>query len=291
MKHSVVRVTGGVGNQLFQYAFGRALELAHGVGVRYDLSWFSAPAGSYVPRPFELDAFAVRAERADPWVSALAKQQGSIFRALGAGLFPSLVKDRSYREPRFSYTPIQTDERIPRYYDGYWQSEKYFGRYAETLRHELRSVRPPVGINAERARMIQGCDAVSLHVRRADYLSHQGASATYAVLGADYYAHALGMVLHERPSAHIFVFSDDPAWAQEHIRSSAPVHFINGNTGIEDLGLMRMCGSHIIANSSFSWWGAWLSGSPDGMVIAPVKWFKNPNMDTRDLIPDRWRRL
>jgi hypothetical protein len=113
-------------------------------------------------------------------------------------------------------------------------------------------------------------------------------------LGLDYYRRAVDVILQQCRGAHFFVFSDDPDWARANVEVPAPLHFVTHNSArpdFEDLRLMSLCRHHIIANSSFSWWGAWLNGGSGKVVVAPTQWFIDPRIDTRDLIPPGWIRV
>jgi len=135
---------------------------------------------------------------------------------------------------------------------------------------------------------------VSLHIRRGDYVSNRSTLEIHGVLGIDYYVRALNLMEEKVKEPQIFVFSDDIPWARDNLKTNLPLQFIDHNgveKNYEDLRLMSNCKNHIIANSSFSWWGAWLSSNSEKIVITPMNWFNQSNMDTRDLIPVSWYRI
>jgi hypothetical protein len=177
------------------------------------------------------------------------------------------------------------------YLHGYWQSERYFAAHADTLRHDLRIVTPPSPENAEMARQIAAAPSVSLHVRRGDYLQ----SGAYAACSGDYYRAALHLVAEAAGlTPTIFVFSDDPAWARDHLDlpfAKVVVDFNGRDTDYEDLRLMSLCRHNVIANSSFSWWGAWLNRHPGKVVVAPKRWFADKHLQNPDLLPAGWLSL
>ena len=145
-------------------------------------------------------------------------------------------------------------------------------------------------------RQIEGAkQPISVHIRRGDYVSHPEFSQSFGFVGVDYYRSAIARLMAQFPDACLFLFSDDPAWVQDNLAPDAPCVFVK-NTGpdadVDDLQLMSLCKHHIIANSSFSWWGAWLNADKRKVVIAPDRWFKNkPDWDTKDLLPPTWLRL
>ena len=130
-----------------------------------------------------------------------------------------------------------------------------------------------------------------LHVRRGDYVTNPKNASTFAVCGMDYYARALALL---PPAAEVFVFSDDMEWTREHLPrrpGNRPLVFVDDGSrrsGRADLWLMAQARHHVMANSSLSWWGAWLSASADGLKVAPARWFMDPAMDDRDLVPAAW---
>ena len=180
------------------------------------------------------------------------------------------------------------------YMQGYWQSARYFEDSAERVRQEFRFRSEPSGRNVELAEEIGARAAVSLHVRRGDYAAHAATRAYHGLCPVDYYHRAASYVA-ERVRDPIFVlFSDDPEWTRTHLDLRARTIAIEHNgpdDGAEDLRLMSLCRHHVIANSTFSWWGAWLCTKPEKIVTAPERWFSDGARDTSDLIPDRWVRL
>ena len=140
------------------------------------------------------------------------------------------------------------------------------------------------------ARM-QAEESISLHIRRGDYVSDKRANAIFSICSLDYYRRAID---HIDSTGSVYVFSDDIAWARENLESSKPLVFVDSDPArdtIRDLWLMSQAHHHIIANSSYSWWGAWLAGPDKGATIAPQKWYNDPAHDDRDMIPTRWRRM
>nr|VFK65587.1 MAG: Glycosyl transferase family 11 [Candidatus Kentron sp. TUN] len=134
-----------------------------------------------------------------------------------------------------------------------------------------------------------------MHIRRGDYVSDKEANTLIGTCSLDYYQRAVRL-LQERIESNprFYVFSDDPDWVQANLRLDGQMHIVrhnNTDTNFEDLRLMSACSHHIIANSTFSWWGAWLNPSPQKIVIAPARWFKSDKLDDRDLIPSSWLRI
>lgn len=288
----VVGLSGGLGNQLFQYATGRALSLRRGVPLILDTSWFSARQS----RRYALDHFAVVATRVcaggdhgyqqNKWM-ALAERIARRFavRRMGAPVF---------RERYFHFDPSVSGLSAPVYLDGYWQSERYFSEIRDVLVNDF-SLRSPMGLqSSEMLKQISESDAICVHVRRGDYVTNPVASAVHGLCQLDYYYQGVKFVLDGMTNPHCFVFSDDPDWVRANLElpvARTIVDFNAEDMAHEDLLLMAACKRFVIANSSFSWWGAWLCTSPNKRVVVPKQWFLNDDKDTRDLIPEDWVRL
>jgi hypothetical protein len=297
-----VSLIGGLGNQMFQYAAGKALAERHGVPLALDISGFR----NYALRPFLLDRLLVpeaiaiaRTEPAErPEINfARAKWKARIDRLLGKAGLPKLASSpNEYREPHFHYDPAFETLGPEIALFGYFQSERYFNSIAESLR-DWFSPREPLGDAAAAAlKQIETSRLpVSVHVRRGDYLK-PGTHEVHGILGESFYRRVFdrleSMIGRE---AELFIFSDDPA-AAEQVLSFIPGSRLNHVRGDperpwEDMALMARCRHHVIANSSFSWWGAWLNPSPDKIVVAPRAWFAaagSGKRDTGDLYPSGW---
>jgi len=285
----ITRLQGGLGNQMFQYAAGVRLAAARQTRLKLDVSLLGARDVA-TPRRYELGCFRISAERATPeeLEALLAK------RSLAARISPRLDRRAAARERHFHYDPAVARLPDDTCLQGYWQSARYFEDSAERVRQEFRFRSEPSGRNVELAEEIGARAAVSLHVRRGDYAAHAATRAYHGLCPVDYYHRAASYVA-ERVRDPIFVlFSDDPEWTRTHLDLRARTIAIEHNgpdDGAEDLRLMSLCRHHVIANSTFSWWGAWLCTKPEKIVTAPERWFSDGARDTSDLIPDRWVRL
>jgi hypothetical protein len=210
----------------------------------------------------------------------------------GRGLTPPL---NSVRERQFSFDPRILDAADGSYLEGYFQSERYFVEIADVIRADLTL--PPLSDARNRATLqaIEAAQSVSLHIRRGDYVTHARTNQQFGTCSPDYYARAADHIAQAVGAAPtFFVFSDDPSWTVANLRLPYPVHFITHNgarRAHEDLRLMSRCRHHIIANSSFSWWGAWLNPSATKVVVAPAVWFAGGGIDESTLVPERWVRL
>ncbi len=297
-----VSLIGGLGNQMFQYAAGKALAERHGVPLALDISGFR----DYALRPFLLDRLlvpeAITVVQTEPSLKSeinfkRAKWKARIDRLLGKAGLPKLKSSPDeYSEPHFQYDPAFETLGPAISLFGYFQSERYFNAIAGNLRHWF-SPREPLGDAAAAAlKKIEASRLpVSVHVRRGDYLK-PGTHEVHGILGESFYRQVFerleSMIGRE---AELFIFSDDPA-AAEQVLGFIPGSRLNHVRGDperpwEDMALMARCRHHVIANSSFSWWGAWLNPSPDKIVVAPRAWFAATELskrNTKDLYPAGW---
>lgn len=287
----ITNLIGGLGNQMFQYAAGRALSLERGVPLRLDVSGFAnyeLHQGFELQRLFncsadiasETDVRGILGWQFLPVIRQVVSRPG-----MGALRRKTLVM-----EPHFQYWSGIKNVPSDCYLAGYWQSHKYFTEVAAQIREDFSFRLPLEHKNAELAKQIGKTNAVSLHVRRGDYVHNTKNSGVYEQCSLDYYKASIRHVADRVIEPHFFVFSDDITWVKKNIKIDFLHHYVEHNKGAEsynDMRLMSLCAHHIIANSSFSWWGAWLNPRTNKIVITPKKWFSN-YINSRDLIPSEW---
>jgi hypothetical protein len=288
----ISQVIGGLGNQMFQYAAGRSLALRHGCEVQLDTSDF---AGYSLHQGFELaTVFGIDFRQTDRETRdrLLGWRRYRLARRL-LKRWPGLQVGQRLmvREPHFHYWPDWEFLTSPAYLSGYWQSERYFSNCADQIRQDFQFQKPLDLRSLEIAEEIRSGVSVSLHVRRGDYVSNPKTTAVHGLCGPPYYATAIEYLSDQIGPMRLFIFSDDIEWVRANLPlDSHPHTFVSHNKGADswrDMLLMSLCQHHVIANSSFSWWGAWLNASPSKIVAAPKKWFANRN-DTKDLFPSGW---
>jgi hypothetical protein len=287
----IVKIIGGLGNQLFQYSFGRVIENKLGVEVFYDISDFK----NYNLRKLDLQHFDFELKIANEKQIQQAKsfKNKLIFKFFkGLNIHKSNIHKLSfYQEYITDYhdTIFNLSEDI--YLDGYWQSEKYFYNHKNLIRNQL-IIKTPVSIdNQVVLDKIRNTNSVSVHIRRGDYVSNDLAFKLYGVCSLEYYNKSLDYINNRIEDPIFYIFSDDIEWAKINLINSHSKIFVdlnNADTAYEDLRLMSSCKHNIIANSSFSWWGAWLNSNVDKIVIAPELWFADSNMNAKDILPVGW---
>ncbi len=289
----IVKLIGGLGNQMFQYAVGRHLAIRNESILKLDISGFK----NYTLRNYDLNHFDIQENIATlEDLSRVLFPSGKPIHKIEKYLkmkFANVQKIQYIKEQDINFHPAILSLGDNTYLDGYWQSEKYFSDIEDVIRKEFTVKSKPDPINESYLGEIRDCESVSVHVRRGDYVSNPTTAQVHGFLGLGYYQKALSIILENTDRPHFFVFSDDLEWAEGNIKTDAPITYVkyNGAKNYEDLRLMSACKHHIIANSSFSWWGAWLSPDREKIVIAPRRWFKSDRLNARDLIPESWHKI
>jgi hypothetical protein len=293
----IVNLIGGLGNQMFQYACGYAIGKDAGFAVKVATDMFNGYALHNGPELSRV--FSTSAEVAAPWevrkLLGRLRARPKIRRWLGHPALRFLRGHHFIVEQPYRFN-AELREQASRslYLQGYWQSQRYFEKYADDVRKEFTFSNALTGRNAELTRQIRQNVSVSLHVRRGDYANCSRTRAVHGLCEPDYYLKALEFMRGNLTSFRLFAFSDDPQWVADTLKPLHPeMLVVDRNTGTRsynDMRLMSMCRHHIIANSSFSWWGAWLNPDPKKIVIAPRRWFAEAP-DTADLVPGSWIRL
>lgn len=267
----ITQLIGGLGNQMFQYAMARHLAEINHATLKIDLS----PFEEYKLHKYSLGHL-------------------------------NIIEDFASMEDIHSVTPIKEKHF---HYDpnfraigdnvllkGYWQTEKYFCGIPGLIRRELEVKSPLKNKNLHIAKLIEESNSASLHIRRCDYVPNTYGDQILDSLTLDYYFEAIKLLANDEQDLHFFIFSDDPGWVKDNVILEYPVVYVDHNTAdtnYEDLRLMSLCKHNIIANSSFSWWGAWLNRNRAKKVYAPKKWFNSNvrNIDPKDIIPESWIKI
>lgn len=280
----ISNLTGGLGNQLFQYAAGKALAMRHGVSYKLDISAFNTTSLRHFDlQHFQMQPVFATADEINRLVPATLLQKAWQYAI-------PLSKRTYYRERYFHFDKSVMRLGAHVYLKGYFQSEKYFLPAKDSIRNEFTFREESIRHVKEFAATLLRGTSVSVHLRRGDYTSDPASAAYHGVLDTDYYHQAVSLLLAKFPDASFYVFSDDIQRARNYFPFPHAT-FVSGNISrnhLEDLYLMSRCRHHIIANSSFSWWGAWLNPNPEKLVIAPKKWFDKGPQDTYDLYPENW---
>lgn len=290
----IVKLMGGLGNQLFQYATGRALAVRYNVPLKLDLSFLKADTkGHYTKRDLELEPFKLKYEISTQ-KELSTFQETTAFQKFKKYIPFLLLKKFVANEKAFAFENDFSKFPANTYLNGFWQSEKYFKSIRPELLKEisLKYEMPEVG--KDFASRISETNSVAIHVRRGDYVTNKNASSFHGLLPSEYYNKAISLLNSKYEDLRFFVFSDDLAWVRQHMSLPANTIFIEYTSEHKtamDLILMSKCAHNIIANSSYSWWGAWLNKNETKTVIAPERWFLDKSLDTGDLLPSSWIKI
>ena len=270
----IVRIKTGLGSQMFQYAFARFLSLKNKDSLILDVTSFTKNK----PRDFALHHFNITGK--------IIRDTEEITHLLTTYPF-RIVKDTDLR-----YHPAFMNLKGNIYLDGYWQSWRYFEPIREIIASDFKFRSSPKSKNRKILQEIRCHNSVCIHFRRGDHVHNPYVNKTHGVVPANYYEQAIAVIATKVKSPQFYVFSDDIEWVKQHfVLSSHPFRIVDINDvrhPQEDLRLMTECKHHIIANSTLSWWGAWLAKSDGQIVCAPKRWFINPQFSSRDMIPQNW---
>ncbi len=286
----IVELSGGLGNQLFQYAFGRSLTLETGCVVKFDARGYPDSRGRTFDLPLlRLDCIVASDSECD----RLLRQRLSLLARVGRRIGLPLQTHRPptciiFREKQwFEFDPNVYKRCGNAYFSGYWQCLQYFDRNRGLFFDELRPRGELSAAAMNLSDRIQASRSVSVHIRRGDYRSPPDGNDMWNVCDHQYYQNALTALQRHEDDLTYFVFSDEPSELDGKL-FSGQVHIVPENiSAMESLYLMSQCRHHIIANSSFSWWGAYMSSAVGGMTIYPSRWTREM-LTPIGLIPSAW---
>lgn len=292
----ITRLKGGLGNQMFQYAAGLSLSKHLQTSLKVDGSFLYETAGeeSITQRKFELSCFGIKDDSID---SSGFRRLRKVLLSRPYQFFqhqiPSLLPWGYILEKDFAYNSAFFDYDGNLMIDGYWQSEKYFLSIEKDVRNTFTLTS---GLSAETISLqnyLRNELTVSVHIRRGDLITNPTASAMHGVCSDAYYIAALDVIRSKFPNIKVIMFSDDPVYVKNNMQFLKPEVTVDWNDDKvwEDIHLMHHCSHHVIANSSFSWWGAWLNPDKEKTVIAPQQWFASGHLNTATLVPEKWIRI
>lgn len=281
----ITKIYGGLGNQMFQYAAGRALSLRYLSPLYLDIEWFDKGQKGLNVRSYQINIF-------KNIHAILPKKHSLFYKHTIEHIKKYFIPAPIIKEPHFSYWPAFFGITPPAILDGYWQSEKYFMDFKNEIRHDFTFPALPEKAGQISTQIAETPESVSVHIRRGDYVSNPQAQAFHGNLQQDYYDKALQLIKDACGKTRLFIFSDDPQWARENFdccgHAAVIVDLAFPDAPHHEMHLMSLCKHHIIANSTFSWWGAWLAKEP-GITIAPRKWFAKKSFEEyKDIYCDNW---
>ena len=283
----ISKIIGGLGNQMFQYAAGRTLAHLNKTFVKLDVTSFEKDR----LRNFDLLCFNANIGFASKHEINDLLPAHNFEKAFQ--YFSPLNRRSYYREKGFQFNKQVLSLGKNVYLKGYFQSEKYFLSAKDIIRSEFAFKSNVIESVKQLSSILNGQNSIAVHIRRGDFSKNSDATDYHGTLEINYYQEAISIINSKFSDPIFYFFSDDIKWVKENY-SLPNSTFVSGEitkNHFEDLYLMSQCRHNIIANSSFSWWGAWLNDNPNKIVIAPKKWFNKGPKDTQDLIPEGWLKV
>jgi hypothetical protein len=295
----IVKIFGGLGNQLFQYAAARALSLRSNATLKLDIT--DSLIKDDRQRIYGLHHFNIKeniatSEEIENLLSRnrwLQKRSKYLQNKIGIALHKTWWNQTYVYQSQYDRAIMGSVTRDV-YLNGYWQKEEFFKQYRPLLLEELSVKAKPDPVNSSLIEKMSKVNAVSLHVRRGDAVTNAVSVKIYKLPSLGYYQQAINMIRDKVSNPHLFIFSDDIPWCRENLDTGLPMEFIDHNgddRNYEDIRLMSHCKHHITANSTFSWWGAWLNPSADKLIITPEKWFHVEKLNGAGIVPGDWIKI
>lgn len=294
-----VKLFGGLGNQMFQYAMGRAISLRENAELLIDTSFYNVTPDrdDTSKRSFELNIFNLPLREVTQSELKILKPislrilNTLLYKfSLGAVQFPNY-----FFENQIGYNKSINKIRSHCYLSGYWQSYKYF----ENIKDDLKlAFKFPTILDSSIKSIINDIsknNSISIHIRRGDFVNNSSLHF-HSLCSIEYYEQAIKYFNDRFSEITFYIFSDDILWVKKHLQLPSNCKFVTKNSAHNsyiDMHLMSLCKHNVIANSSFSWWGAWLNNQHDKIIISPKQWYNNleMNLQTKDLIPSEWIRI
>ncbi len=285
----IVKIKAGLGNQMFQYALSRRLALDWQDELKFDLSWFDNIKSNETPRTLEIDKFNITLNKATE-TEISQSMRGVIARTIIN--IVDRMRGRLNRNYFYRFRSGLLRKRKFLYLDGYFQSYKYFDSIRKLLFVDFSLKN---GYSAEglvlKGEIEQADQSVGIHIRRGDFAA--SCKDWNGLCNIAYYQKALVEIRKKHKNVKLFIVSDDIEWAKENLKFDSPIVFVSrpALNAAEELLLMSLCKHQIIANSTFSWWSAWLNQNLEKIVVAPSRWLVAADIDTSDLLPPEWIRI
>lgn len=287
----IVKLQGGLGNQLFQYSLGKSLEVSEKRKVYFDVSSFNH-SSNQTSRDFVLEKLGLK-------VDLIPKKVASIITFLKKVSFKFNITFKSnffsflHSENSFQYIPIVVKKKLI-IFDGYWQSPKYFESISNDLTKSFYSLDRISNSGQNLIANLKSKSTVAIHIRRGDYISNKETYDFHGICDLEYYYSAIDFIESKYYVDTYIIFTDDIEWVQNNFSIGNRIFIYGCNyaeNDIDELLMMASVSHNIIANSTFSWWSAYINPNPEKIVIAPKKWFNDLSINVEDLFPTNWVRL
>lgn len=293
----IINIIGGLGNQMFCYAFAQAMKHHYQTPIALHVGGFEDVKdnrGFELSNIFEIDDLIITNFKEIEYLTNYSTKFYYKLRRRILGPRKTHISEKVHRFDPLMFT-LSTKRTI--FLEGLWQDEDYFKDISDIIRQKFRFTSALDKQNKQFLENIATSNSVSIHVRRGDYISNpQYSSILGNICNLQYYSNALKQLEDIETNLSIFIFSDDIEWVKKHFEflKNKDVTYISHNKGLDsykDMQLMSNCKHNIIANSTFSWWGAWLNNNPNKKIFAPKVWFNDPHLADNHIVPDDWIKI
>lgn len=289
-KFFIVRLQGGMCNQMFQYATGRGLAERNGFDLFVDTAGLNNKKHAHFNLyPFKADVRFADTEHLNRVLTPHYALKRALYKALK---IPFTYARTHIAEKKFSFDQNVASTNFSAYFSGLWQSEKYFADISEKIRDDFQFRDESPLLQHPMYGEISACNAVSVHIRRGDYIKNKRYRRNLYVCRKSYFENAISLLRQRIDQPRFFIFSDDHKWVAENFQLGSDIKLVDSKNHFEDFFLMSRCKHNVISNSTFSWWSAWLNPEPSKIVIAPDMWFTpHAKVDQRDILPPSWTKI
>jgi len=300
----IVKISGGLGNQLFQYATARSLSLELNRKLFLDTSWYGEiftlednnhPNATTI-RNFQLNKFnivsPIKSKLYINWIKRLEirSKKSMFFKLLKSGPLNTLSFSK-FDTKKYSFDILKQVPRV--YLTGYWQNNDIIEKYNNTLKDELKLIEPLSENNKKYLKKVNCNNSVAIHIRRGDYITKPNSSKLHSTCSENYYKNAINSIEQSIEQPQYFVFSDEIDWVKTNMELPSTTIFVDTDGApYEHMYLMSQCKHQITANSTFSWWAAWLNNYQDKMIITPKYWYYDKTLNNTIIrIPNSWIKI
>lgn len=298
----IVKITGGLGNQMFQYVLGRSLSIKQKCDLKLDLSWYreydkivdTNDPNKATKRDYLLKYFNISGQILPSWYLSMIKKNSLLrkYHPKVARIIPNKLFDYNVLiENNFSWTNIKNQTNY--FAIGYWQQSLYFEKHKDVINQDFRLINPMTFVNRQYLDQISSTNSVAIHIRRGDLISKPSGAELQPTCTLEYFYSGITIILNKVKDLSLFIFSDDMEWCKNHFKNKHPIIFVDsiGNDH-EHFYLMSQCKYQVIANSTYSWWAAWLNHYPDKIIVAPKNWYHDAQLNESAMfIPNNWIRI
>jgi len=290
----IIKLQGGLGNQLFQWAFGLSRQLKTNCNLKFDANSFATDKLRNLEITQLITDFEVATQKEIKETRFENGLLNLLIRKVTTLINPYYKRKVICEQTYLFDESLDNYKHCSNYFEGYWQNEKYFIGYRQQILKSLNfEINTSKNYQSYKSQIIDNTkNSVAIHVRRGDYINDERILKIHGVCSIDYYQNAIQLMEDRYDNIQFYIFSNDIEWCEKFFDAINNKTFVNKTkTVFEDLELMSLCKGQIIANSSLSWWSAWLNTNENKSIIAPKKWFNKTSINYSQIVPENWIKL